>query len=102
MGKLDSSQIERLKEFEKAMRNAVKNDFVHLSSSEFNKIAEVYNEVFTPLRKSQMACNTCRLKALKQLGELYYSTMEKGEKSEKGEKVESKKKGGRPKKIAEE
>ena len=87
---LSKEQREYLKEYEDVMRNAVKNDFVHLTSSEFDKIAVVYNQLFTPLRKSQQTCNTCRLNALKRLGELYFETP-----SKESNKV------GRPKKIKE-
>ena len=89
---MTKEQRERLSKYESALRNAVKNDFVHLKSNEFNEIAEVYAEMFQPLRKGQMGCNSCRLSALKKLGEEYF----------KDEKTENKKKAGRPKKIKDE
>ena len=89
---MTKEQYEKLKEYEGVLRNAVKNDYVHISGSEFSKIAEIYNEIFTPLRKSQMNCNTCRLTALKRLGKEYFAEEEKPKEGSKR---------GRPKKIKE-
>ena len=51
-----------------------------------------------------MGCNTCRLNALRKLGELYYTYVPEEEKVEEEEKTEEKKtnKKGRPKKLTEE
>lgn len=81
-----------LKEWEGVLMNAVNNSFIHMTSTDFNKIAAIYNKLFTPLRKGQMNCNTCRLNALRKLGEAYINY---------NKEVPQKKKAGRPKKIEE-
>lgn len=85
MAKLTKEQYELLQPYEKNIKNAYRNSFVHMTSSDFEKVAVIYAEVFgTPLRKGQMGCNTCRLNALKKLGELYMNyTKEDTEKKEK-------------------
>lgn len=90
--KLTKEQYEALTPWKDALRSAYKNSFVRVSGSEFNKIAEIYNKIFQPLRKGQMGCNTCRLNALKKLGELYANYTE--------EEVEKKEKKERTKKLA--
>lgn len=85
----------KLKEYERNLTNAVKSSFVHMSGNDFQKIAEIYREVFgEALSRSQMNCNTCRLNALKRLGELYINY-------EKAEPVKKDTKRGRPKKLEE-
>ena len=102
--KITKEQYERLTPYKDALRSAYKSSFVRISSTDFIKVAEVYNEVFQPLRKGQMGCNTCRLNALRKLGELYYTYVPEEEKVDEEEKTEEKKtnKKGRPKKLTEE
>lgn len=69
--KLTKEQYEKLVPFEKNLVAAYKNNFVHMSGSDFEEVAKVYAEIFQPLTKSQMGCNTCRLNALRKLGELF-------------------------------
>ena len=101
---LSKEQYEKLTPYKDALKSAYKSSFVRISSTDFNKVAEVYNEVFQPLRKGQMGCNTCRLNALRKLGELYYTYVPEEEKVDEEEKTEEKKtnKKGRPKKLTEE
>ena len=87
---MTKEQREKLSKYESALRNAVKNDFIHVKAGEFNEIAEIYAEIFQPLRNGQKNCNSCRLSALKKLGEEYFA-------EEKEDN--NKKKAGRPKKI---
>lgn len=69
---LTKEQYEKLKPYEKNILAAYKHSFVHMPGDEFTKVAEIYAEVFKEtLTKSQMGCNTCRLNALRKLGELY-------------------------------
>lgn len=93
----------KLKDHEKVLKNAVNLDFVHLSSTEFKMFAEIYTEVFgVSLTRSQMNCNSCRLKALKDLGKEYFSVAKSYEILEKEEQEivkQQTKKRGRPKKI---
>lgn len=85
MTKLTKTQYEKLKPWEKEITNAYKNAFVHMAGSEFNKIALLYAEITgKELTKSQMGCNTCRLNALRKLGELYVNYNK--EKTNKGRK----------------
>lgn len=93
--RLTKEQLEKLAPYEKNLTNAYKNNFVHMSGEDFQKVAVIYAEVFGEgLTKSQMGCNTCRLNALRKLGELYVAAQETKEKKEsKG------KKRGRPAKL---
>ena len=95
---MTQEQYNKLKEKERVLINAVKNDFVHLTFVEFQFFADIYAEVFgKALRKSQMNCNTCRLNALKSLGREYLAF----EQNEEDKEEKPKKKVGRPKKIKE-
>lgn len=70
--KLTKEQYESLKPYEKNLVNAYKHSFVHMPGEEFEKVAAIYTQVFgESLTKSQMGCNSCRLNALRKLGELY-------------------------------
>ena len=93
----------KLKDQEKVLKNAVNMDFVHLSAEEFKMFAEIYTEVFgVSLTRSQMNCNSCRLKALKDLGKEYFKVAVSFEQLEKEEQEivnQQVKKRGRPKKI---
>ena len=96
MLKLTEEQYEKLKPYEKDLRNAYKNSFVHMGGADFNVVADIYDQVADkPLSKSQRSCNACRLRALKQLGEAY-------ENHEKGKAEAEKKKTnrGRPRKLS--
>lgn len=84
--KLTKEQYEALKPYEKNILAAYKHSFVHMPGDEFTKVAEIYAEVFKEtLTKSQMGCNTCRLNALRKLGELYdgYNKKEKKPRKQK-------------------
>lgn len=83
---LTKEQYEKLQPYEKQLNNAVKQSFVNLPGSDFLVIAEIYAEVFQPLTKSQMGCNTCRLNALRKLGELYTQYQKEGNKTPGEEK----------------
>ena len=92
MANLTKEQYDKLTPWKDALRSAWKNSFVRVTATDFNKIAVIYNEVFEqPLRKGQMACNTCRLNALSKLGELYYTYVPEEEKKEEEEKKPEKK-----------
>lgn len=84
--KLTKAEYEKLKPYEKHILAAYKQSFVHVSGDEFDKIAEIYKEVFGEgLTKSQMGCNTCRLNALRKLGAAYdgYNKKEKKPRKQK-------------------
>lgn len=90
--KLTKEEYERLQPYEKELKSAVKNSFLHMSGNDFLKVAEIYKDIFgQELTKSQKSCNTCRLNALKRLGELYNAYTE--------EHKEKKEKKTRPKKL---
>lgn len=89
--KLTKEQIEELKPHGEQLIKAYKNMFIHVSGGEFAEIMKTYNQVFEPLNRNQMNCNTCRLNALKKLGELYSKSITPPEKKES--------KRGRPKKL---
>lgn len=85
--KLTKEQYDALTPYKDALRSAYKNSFVRINSADFNAVATIYNQLFPPLRKSQMACNTCRLNSMKKLGELYESYEQTEEKKEKKERT---------------
>ena len=91
--KLTKEQYEALKPYEKNLKNAASKSFVHMSGDDFEKVAKIYTDVFgVALTKSQMGCNTCRLNALRKLGELYVAY-------ERHEEPKTPKKAGRPRKL---
>ena len=95
VNKLTKEQYDKLQPYATSLINAYKHSFVHMPGVEFIKVAEIYNEVFgTPLTKSQMGCNTCRLNALRKLGELYCNYDAPEEKKKETRR-------GRPKKLEE-
>lgn len=112
---IDKELMEKLSKWENVFNNAIKLNFIHLSASEFGEIANLYKAVFgKTLTKSQMSCNSCRLRSLKELAKEYFKEKEKDrqekEKREKErierERLEKEKqenkpkpKRGRPKKI---
>ena len=86
--KLTKDQYEALQPYEKSLVNAYRNNYVYLPGADFSRIAEVYAKVFgVALTKSQMGCNTCRLNALRKLGELYVNH-QKPEKKTRPKKLE--------------
>lgn len=88
---IDKELMEKLSKWETVFSNAIKLNFIHLSASEFGEIANLYKAVFgKTLTKSQMSCNSCRLRSLKELATEYFSNKEK---------ENNKPKRGRPKKI---
>lgn len=90
---IDKELMEKLSKWETVFSNAIKLNFIHLSASEFGEIAKLYKVVFgKTLTKSQMGCNSCRLRALKELAREYFSNKEKQENKPKPKR-------GRPKKI---
>lgn len=103
---MTKEQIERCNEFAQNFRWAIRSNFVHMTNGEFSKVANIYKDVFgETLTQSQMTCNTCRLKALKRLGEVYEAELQRIAEEQKEERIENadnqevKKKGGRKKKI---
>lgn len=97
MANLTQEQYEKLKPYEKQLMNAYRNSYVHMSGADFEKVTKIYDEVFQPLNNRQRGCNTCRLNALRKLGELYANYNKPEE-----EKEEEKKKTPRKKKLNEE
>ena len=110
---LDKETMEKLLPYEQDLKYAVRSNFVNMRMSDFEKVAEIYNGIYTPLRKGQMSCGSCRLQALRKIGEDYLKTkefdeelakkkaMKEKEEAESADtpKTPSKKKAGRPKKI---
>lgn len=99
---MTQEQYEKCKEWEQQLRWAVKSNFVHMNNTDFSKVAAIYKEVFGEgLTLAQMTCNTCRLRALKRLGEDYFNYEQKLAQEAKEERTQEpeKKKVGRPKKI---
>ena len=89
MNIIDKDTLSSLAKFETSFRYAIKSNFVSIKTSEFGEFVTLYNQFFPPLKQSQMSCNTCRLNAMKKLGELYFQNKEYYEEKEK-EPVEEK------------
>ena len=99
MANLTKEQYEKLTPYKDALKSAYKSSFIRITTTEFQKVADIYAEVYgTPLRKGQMGCNTCRLNTMKKLGELYYAYVPEEKEEETEEKKPTKK--GRPKKLS--
>lgn len=85
--------FETLSKYEKELNYAVKLNFMHLGNGDFNTLMEVYKELYgSTLNRSQMNCSTCRLGALKKLGQDYFKEKEIRKNAEKPKR-------GRPRKI---
>ena len=92
---MTKEQFEKLEPYKEDIMRAYKNSFVHMSGADFNKVAGIYAEITGKgLTKSQMNCNTCRLNALRKLGEMYSTYTESQEqkvKKTRPKKLEDKK-----------
>jgi hypothetical protein len=87
---------DKLKEFEEIFKYAIKMDFLRITPDVFKAIMEIYKEHFgKTLNKTQMSCNSCKLKAIKELGKEYFAYVEEVVEEEKHKT----KRRGRPKKI---
>lgn len=90
---------ERLKEYENILKYAISMDYLRVTPDVFKVLAEIYKDYTgKALTKSQMNCNSCRIKAIKELGKGYYAYTPEEEVEVVEEKPKTKKK-GRPKKI---
>lgn len=97
---------DKAKEFENIFKYALKMDFLRVTPEVFNEIMKIYEEHFQKnLSKSQKQCNTCRLKAIKEIGRVYFEEQEK-QKEQKGQEEQKEqppksegKKRGRPRKL---
>ena len=96
---MTEEQYKVLEKYDSVLNAAVKSNFLRLPSSEFNEIAAVYDQLFTPLRQSQRNCNTCRLNALKTIGRVYFDEKEKRAAEAAEKTAESGKQGGMIKTI---
>lgn len=90
----------KLKEYENIMKYAVSMDYLRVTPDVFKKLADIYKEhTGKALTKMQMNCNSCRLKAIKELGKDYAAYVPEVETEVIEEVVEKPKaKRGRPKK----
>ena len=70
---MDRETYNKLKKFEDIFKHAIKMDFLRIGWETFDEIADIYEQYFNvKMNKSQRNCNTCRLKAVKQLGKAYF------------------------------
>lgn len=97
---------EKLKQYEDIMKYAIKMDYLRVTPDVFQQLHKLYNELTgKTLSKSQLNCNSCRLRMLKEMGKEYYAYEPEVIEIEKVEKVESEVKKaktvkrGRPRKI---
>ena len=100
---MKKESYDKAKEFENIFKYALKMDFLRVTPEVFNEIMKIYEEHFQKkLSKSQKQCNTCRLKAIKEIGKVYFEEQEKQKEQEKQEEQPPKsegKKRGRPRKL---
>lgn len=83
----DKEILTALEPYESVLDNAVRLSFIHLTFSEYKVFAELYEKIFERnLTRAELNCNTCRLNALKKLGNKYFE-------------IKNKPKRGRPAKI---
>ena len=99
---------EKLKQYEDIMKYAIKMDYLRVTPDVFQQLHKLYNELTgKTLSKSQLNCNSCRLRMLKEMGKEYYAyqpeVIEVEVEKEESEVKEVKKvktvKRGRPRKI---
>lgn len=102
---------ERLKEYENILKYALSMDYLRVTPDVFKVLAEIYKDYTgKALTKSQLNCNSCRIKAIKELGKGYYAYTPEEEKevkkiqkltvkSEPHTEKTSKTRRGRPRKI---
>lgn len=97
-------EVKEMEKWEQHFNWAINSNFVHMSQGEFNEVAAAYKRIMgVGLNASQMTCNTCRLRAMKEFGAEYFKWKKKYENEDKKEdkkedKPETPKK-GRPRKI---
>lgn len=97
---------ERLKEYENILKYAISMDYLRVTPDVFKVLADIYKDYTgKALTRSQLNCNSCRIKAIKELGKGYYAyvpevedTVERKIDENKEVKTETKKR-GRPRKI---
>lgn len=97
---------EKLKPYEDIMKYAIKMDYLRVTPDVFQQLHKLYNELTgKTLSKSQLNCNSCRLRMLKEMGKEYYAyepeviEVEKVESEVKEVKKAKTVKRGRPRKI---
>lgn len=101
-----------LAKYERAFGWAINQNFFSLNNGEFGEIIGYYERIFdTKINQVQRKCGTCRLKAMKNLGQEWFkmkSELEAAQQKEEEEKkaeepaetpAEAPKKRGRKKKI---
>ena len=114
---MTQEDYERLKSYEQELKYAVRMNFMSMPQGKFNEIMAIYKDVYgTELSKAQRNCSTCRLNALKRLGNDYFAHQQEyakklQEEAQKAEEIDvtdylvepapkkTTKKAGRPKKI---
>lgn len=97
---------EKLKQYEDIMKYAIKMDYLRVTPDVFQQLHKLYNELTgKTLSKSQLNCNSCRLRMLKEMGKEYYAyepeviEVENEENEVKEVKKAKTVKRGRPRKI---
>lgn len=96
---------ERLKEYENILKYAISMDYLRVTPDVFKILADIYKDYTgKALTRSQLNCNSCRVKAIKELGKGYYAyvpevtSVEDAVETKTEVKTETKKR-GRPRKI---
>ena len=90
---------ERLKEYENILKYAISMDYLRVTPDVFKVLSDIYKDYTgKALNRSQLNCNSCRLKVIKELGKGYYAYTPEEEVEVVEEKPKTKKK-GRPRKI---
>lgn len=86
---MTNEQYEALQKYEDKFRWAIRQNFLSMAQGEFLELMKIYNEFFTPLSNSQTRCGTCRLRAMKTLGELYFKEQQERAEKAKEQRMES-------------
>jgi len=77
----------KLEKWDSTLINAHRLNFVHLNNAEFSELKQIYEEYKDKqVTKSQLNCNSCRVKIVKELAKDYLEQKEKELKKIKNKK----------------
>ena len=96
---MDKEIYEKLVPFEKELRWAVKQSFMSLNNGRFGELMLIYNQLYgETLSKAQLSCGTCRLRAMKRIGQDFLDEQQRIALEQKEERLAEEEKESTPEK----